>query len=171
MGSGSGGPYSGTNGESQPLAESYHVVKSELAKDKADPDIYNPSTGYFKNPTAQEIADSVTNSSVYIAGNKPNGPVTYVLDNNDNLIIGKRINPNNPNKRAPHPTLIGGKDPQVQCAGMITFKNGKIMSYNNNSGHYRPNSKSLDKVEKVLDALYKKDPNLFHKNSKWRKNQ
>lgn len=168
MGSGSGGPYSGTNGGSQPFADSYHVVKSEFTKDKADHDIYSPKTGYFKNPTAKNISESIKNNSVYIADNKANGQITYVLDKNNNLIIGKRYNPNNPNKRSPHPTLIGGKDPQVKCAGMITFKNGKIMSYNNSSGHYKPNSKSLNNVEKILNSLYKKDPGLFHKDSKWR---
>lgn len=30
-----------------------------------------------------------------------------------NIIFGKRINPNNPQKRAPHPTLIGGVDPKI----------------------------------------------------------
>ncbi len=171
MGSGSGGPYNGTNGGSQPYSETYHVVSNELAKDKKDPDIYNPQTGYFKNPTAKEISSAVANDTVFIDGKKPNGPIEYVLDKNNNLIIGKRFNPNNPSKRSPHPTLIGGKNPEVQCAGMITFKNGKIMEYNNSSGHFRPNAKSLEKVEKILDNLYKKNPNLFHKDSKWRKNE
>lgn len=52
---------------------------------------------------------------------------------------------------------------------MITFKNGKIYSYDNSSGHYRPNSKSLPKVKVALDKLYKENPNLFHKDSEWRK--
>ncbi len=118
MGSGGNGPYSGTGGGSQKHADTYHVVNKEMAKDKKDPDIYNP---------------------------------------------------NDSSKRSPHPTLIGGKDPQVQCAGMITFKNGKIYSYDNSSGHFRPNSKSLPKVKAALDKLYKENPNLFDKGSEWRK--
>ncbi len=92
-----------------------------------------------------------------------------MLDKNDNIIIRKRKNPNDSSKRSPHPTLIGGKDPQVQCAGMIIFKNGKIYSYDNSSGHFRPNSKSLPKVKAALDKLYKENPNLFDKGSEWRK--
>ena len=44
------------------------------------------------------------------------------MDENGNIIFGKRVNPNDSRKRAPHPTLIGGRDPQVQCAGIIEFK-------------------------------------------------
>ena len=65
--------------------------------------------------------------------------------------------------------MIGGKDPQVQCAGIITFKDGKIFSIDNQSGHYRPNIKSMAKVEAFLDKLYKENPLLFYKTSKWRK--
>lgn len=169
MGSGGSGPYSGTGGGSQAYADSYHVVDKEISKDKKDPDIYNPKTGYFHNPTATKIQDAANGNAIYIDGKKPNGPITYVLDKSDNIIIGKRKNPNDSSKRSPHPTLIGGKDPQVQCAGMITFKNGKIYSYDNSSGHFRPNSKSLPKVKAALDKLYKENPNLFDKNSVWRK--
>ena len=82
--------------------------------------------------------------------------MTYVLDTNGNIIMGKRANPNNSKWRAPHPTLIGGKDPLVQCAGMITFKKGKILSVDNQSGHFRPNSKSMEKVDKALQKYMKK---------------
>ena len=86
------------------------------------------------------------------------------------IIFGKRSNPNNSSKRAPHPTLIGGKDPQVQCAGIIVFRKGRILSVDTQSGHYRPDKKSLDKVDATLKRLYNKNPELFDKNSKWRKN-
>ena len=150
MGSGGSGPYSGTGGGSQAYADSYHVVDKEISKDKKDPDIYNPKTGYFHNPTATKIQDVANGNAIYIDGKKPNGPITYVLDKSDNIIIGKRKNPNDSSKRSPHPTLIGGKGPQVQCAGMITFKNGKIYSYDNSSGHFRPNSKSLPKISSFV---------------------
>lgn len=168
MGSGSSGSYSGVGG-SQPYAESYHVVAKELNKDKKDPDIYSAEKGYFKNPTATTLEDAVDGNSVFLGGNKANGQLTYVVNKDGEIIFGKRSNPNDSSKRAPHPTLIGGKDPQVQAAGMITFKNGKIFSVNNNSGHYRPNIQSMGKVESALKKLYQKNPNLFHKNSKWRK--
>lgn len=169
MGSGYSGSYTGTNGSSQPFAPTYNVVASELVKDKADPEIYNPTSGYFKNPTAISLDNSIKNNNIYVDGKKQYGSITYVLNTEGKIIIAIRNNPNNQNKRSPHPTLIGGKNPKVQCAGMITFKNGKILNVNTKSGHFKPNKKSLDKVNKVLDELFKKNPEIFSSESKWRK--
>lgn len=171
MGSGSSGNYHGTKGGSQAYAERYHVVASEINKDKKDPDIYDPKTGYFKNPTATRLEDSIQNDRVYIDGKKQMGTVTYVMDDKGNIIIGVRQNPNDSSKRCPHPTLIGGKDPTVQCAGMITFSKGRISSVNTNSGHYRPNSESLPKVTSALQKMCDKHPEWFSPNSEWRKNK
>lgn len=168
MGSGYSSIYAGTGGGSQPLADSYQVVGAMRDIDKQDPDIYD-SNGYFKNPTATTIEDAVSGNKVIIDGKVPDGPITYVMDMNGNIIIGKRVNPNDGRKRAPHPTLIGGKDPQVQCAGMITFRKGKILSVDNQSGHYRPNIGSMNKVNDALDKLYDSNPNLFAPGSIWRK--
>lgn len=85
------------------------------------------------------------------------------------LYLELEKNPNNVNKRSPHPTLIGGKDPKVICAGMITFSKGKIVSVNNNSGHYKPNIKSMELVDNFLFKLSKENPELFDRKSKWRK--
>lgn len=159
MGSGTGGSY---GGGSQPYAEKHSVVGKELAKDKRDPDIYNPSTGYFKNPNAKTLEQAIGNDGrIYSKGNKAKGEMTYVMDTKGNIIFGKRENPNNPAKRAPHPTLIGGKNPQVQCAGMITFKKGQIVSVNNLSGHFRPNEKSMNKVYNALNKFRKSHPEAF----------
>ncbi len=49
------------------------------------------------------------------------------------------------------------------------FKNGKIYSVDSQSGHFRPNIQSMGKVESALQQLYERNPNLFHKDSKWRK--
>ena len=168
MGSGSSGSYSGAGG-SQPYAETYHVVSKELNKDKQDSDIYSKEHGYFKNPTATKLNDAADGNSVYLDGNKANGTYTYVMNQDGEIVFGKRSNPNDSSKRAPHPTLIGGKDPQVQAAGMITLKNGKIYSVDNQSGHFRPNIQSMSKVESALQKLYESNPSLFDKNSKWRK--
>ena len=168
MGSGYSSIYSGTGGGSQPLADSYQVVAAMRDVDKQDPDIYD-SNGYFKNPTATNIEDAISDNKVIIDGKVPDGPMTYVMDMDGNIIIGKRVNPNDGRKRAPHPTLIGGKDPQVQCAGMITFRKGKILSVDNQSGHYRPNIGSMNKVNDALNKLYDSNPNLFAPGSEWRK--
>ena len=169
MGSGSGGLYSGTNGGSQPYSDFYHVVSKELNKDKQDSDIYDKESGYFNNPTAVSLSDSIDGNRIVFQNHSAEGHMTYVLKDGK-IIFGKRLNPNNPRKRAPHPTLVGGRDPQVQCAGIIVFRKGRILSVDNQSGHFRPDSKSLDKVDAVLQQLYDKNPNLFDKNSKWRKN-
>jgi len=171
MGSGESGQYSGTSGGSQPYSESYHVVGKELSKDKADPDIYDSKSGYYKNPTATTLQDASSGGKFIVDGKVAHGEMTYVMDKDGNIIVGKRCNPNDGRKRSPHPTLIGGKDPQVQCAGMITFKKGKIASINNQSGHYRPNAASMKKVNAELQKLCDKNPNLFSANSEWRKNK
>ena len=98
MGSGSGGSYSGTNGGSQPYAESYHVVSTEYNKDKADPDIYNKESGYFKNPSAVSLEDAMDGNRFVFQGNRAEGYFTYVLDIAGNIIFGKRCNPNDPKK-------------------------------------------------------------------------
>ena len=169
MGSGSSSSYSGTNGGSQEYAETYKVVPKMLKKDKEDPNVYDPKTGYFKNPTSTNLLEAEKNNSFYIGGIKAEGELTYVLDENGSIIFGKRINPNDGSKKAPHPTLIGGKNPEVQCAGIIVFRDGKIYSVNNNSGHYRPDKQSLDKIKTILDKLFETNPKLFYRKSEWRK--
>ena len=170
MGSGISKLYSGTSGGSQPYAESYSVCKDLLNSDKKDPDIYDNEKGYFKNPTAVFLCDAIDGDRIIFEGHSAEGSMTYVLDTDGNIIFGKRSNPNSERKRAPHPTLIGGKDPRVQCAGMITFKKGRILSIDNQSGHYRPDPKSLGKVDKILQKMCDENPKLFDKKSKWRKN-
>ena len=169
MGSGSSSIYSGTGGGSQPYADQYSVYIKMLAIDKKDQDIYDSSTGYFKNPTAINLKDTIDGNRFVFEGHRAEGHMTYVMDTDGNIIFGKRSNPNDERKRAPHPTLIGGKDPQVQCAGMIVFKKGRIFSVDNQSGHYRPDLKSLNKVNDALERLCDSNPNLFDKNSIWRK--
>lgn len=89
----------------------------------------------------------------------------YVIDKDGNIIVGKR-NVNGRGKDAkptPHPTLIGGKDSKVKMAGLIEIRGGKIYDYNNLSGHYKPNIKSMDAANKAFSKLSK---SLFHKNAK-----
>lgn len=161
MGSGSKGSYSSGSGGSQPYAPTYNVVNSMLIKDKQDKDIYSPNTGYFKNPKAKSLENAILGDRVYSDGKLAHGSLTYVLNENGEIIFGKRFNPNDSTKRSPHPTLIGGKNPEVQCAGMIHFLNGKITGFDNDSGHFRPNAKSLSKVESKMNEIMKKHPNIF----------
>lgn len=171
MGSSTSGNYHGTYGGSQPYAETYHVYPRAMAADKKDPSIYDSKTGYFHNPTAVKLENAIQNNRIHVAGHRQEGKLTYVMDPAGNIVIGVRSNPNNSKGRAPHPTLIGGKDPQVQCAGMMQFHKGRISSVDTDSGHFRPNSKSLPKVTAALQKLCDQHPELFDPNSEWRKNK
>ncbi|MBR0225952.1 MAG: hypothetical protein IJL92_07845 [Thermoguttaceae bacterium] len=168
MGSGSNGPYgySSSGGGSQPYAPTYHVVKEMLDKDKQDHNIYDPQKGFFTNPYATLIQEAIENGQIQIDGHTAHGTYTYVVNINGDVIFGKRFNPNDSSGRAPHPTLIGGKDPQVQCAGMIRIEKGRIVWYNNDSGHFRPNARSLEVMDNAMRELREKHPNVFAKNYK-----
>ena len=57
----------------------------------------------------------------------------------------------------------------VQAAGLMSIKDGKILSFDDQSGHFRPSSKSMDKVAAALRKLYNKNHNLFSDEFNWRK--
>lgn len=165
MGSGNKGLYSGTRGGSQPYAPTYEVML-DMKEHDLKIGIYNDKIGYAKNPSAVNLADCIQNNTVYYEGKKANGKYTYVIDENGNLIFGKRNNPDPMQTRSPHPMLIGGKNPKVRCAGMLDIRNGKIFNADTDSGHYKPNEKSIEEVEKILSSLPKQ---VFSRKSKWRK--
>ncbi|WP_026506533.1 hypothetical protein [Butyrivibrio sp. MC2013] len=150
MGSGDYGPY----GKSQPFSSTYHVVKSMLKQDK-EKGIYN---GYYqKNPTANKLVDMINGNYI---GNKHNTiDMPYVIAKNGDIIVGKRNGNGKDGLPTPHPTLIGGKDPEVIMAGIVHIHGGKIASYDSNSGHFKPNSKSMAAAE----AAFSKLPNKLFK--------
>lgn len=158
MGSGANGSYGSGGSGSQPYAPSYHVEKSMHEMDISDGVCKNGK--YIKNPTAERLTDKI--SGDYIGDKRTNFQVPYVIDMDGNIIIGKRngFGREKGAVRTPHPTLIGGKDPQVQMAGILDVRNGKIHGYDNQSGHYKPNKKSMDVADKIFGKL---NPNLFHK--------
>ena len=51
---------------------------------------------------------------------------------------------------------------------MIVFRKGKIASIDNQSGHFRPNQKSMEKVYNALRKLYENNPIVFDKGFRWR---
>lgn len=171
MGSGVSSLNKTSYGTSQPYAESYGVLPEMVNRDKKDPDIYDTGKGYFMNPTAIDMKDAIGDDGKirFKNGREVGDNALYVLDENGNLIIGYRKNPNNSEKRSPHPTLIGGKSPRVACAGILHFRDGKILSVDQESGHFRPHEKSLRKVGKYLKDLCKEHPELFDEDSPWRK--
>lgn len=75
----------------------------------------------------------------------------YIVDQKGNIIIGTRNG-----ERMPHPTLIGGKDPQVLGAGIVDIRAGKIYSIDNASGHYKPGTESLNAAKDAFGKLPEK---------------
>ncbi|SDA39010.1 hypothetical protein SAMN02910275_00154 [Butyrivibrio sp. INlla18] len=156
MGSGASGKYTGTSSQSQPYAPSYHV-EPKMHQSDIDKGIYHDGK-YDKNPTAKNLNEMINGN--YIGNKNTNVDMPYVIDMHGNIIIGSR-NGNGKNGLAtPHPTLIGGKDPEVQMAGMLHIHGGKIASYDNISGHFKPNSKSMTVADEAFGKL---SPRLFKK--------
>ena len=158
MGSGSSSSYGGGSSGSQPYAPSYHVEKSMHERDVANGTFHNGH--YEKNPTAKNINDMINGN--YIGNKNTNIDMPYVIDLNGNIILGRRNGNGRDGKPTPHPTLIGGNDPQVQMAGIVHIQGGKIASYDNQSGHYKPNAKSMQ----VADEAFGKLPSILFKKKK-----
>ena len=141
-------------GNSQPYQEQYSVYSKMMKKD-IESGVYDPTNGgYIKNPTAKPL-DSLFDGN-YIVGPNFTKTVPYVITTSGEVIIGNRngFGRGPGTLPTPHPTLIGGIDPKVKMAGMLQIKNGKIISYNDRSGHFRPNAKSM----KWADEAFKKYP-------------
>ena len=156
MGSGSSGIYTGTSSQSQPFSPSYYV-EPKMHKSDIDKGIYHDGN-YDKNPTAQNLNDMINGN--YIGDKRTNKDMPYVIDMNGNIIVGARNGNGKDGLPTPHPTLIGGKNPQVQMAGMLHIQGGKIASYDNISGHFKPNPKSMPVAD---DAFGKLPSKLFKK--------
>ena len=151
MGSGISGIYSGTIEKSQPYSISYKVCEDMLQFD-IDRGVYVNGT-YDKNPTAKNIIDVINGE--YIISNKRNKSMTYVIDMDDNIIVAERNGNGFDGKATPHPTLIGGANPRVKMAGILHLQEGKILFYDNMSGHYKPNIKSMKVAKNAFDKLPK----------------
>lgn len=158
MGSGAGSSYGGGGSGSQPYAPSYHVVENMHEMDVKNGTYHDGH--YDKNPTAQNINDMINGN--YVGSKNTNIDMPYVIDMDGNIILGRRNGNGKDGAPTPHPTLIGGKDPQVQMAGIVHIHGGKIASYDNQSGHYKPNVKSMQ----VADEAFGKLPSTVFKKKK-----
>ena len=150
MGSSISNSYAGTRGSSQPYSPSYHVESAMYRMDILNGTYHDGH--YDKNPTARNINDLINGN--YIVGKTFNAEnMPYVIDLNGNIILGKRNGNGRDGLPTPHPTLIGGKDPQVQMAGLVRIRGGKIISYDNRSGHYKPNIDSMAVADQAFSKL------------------
>jgi len=59
----------------------------------------------------------------------------YAMDEYGNLFIGETSIATRTD-RLNHSTMLAGKD--VLCAGTVKIAAGQLMTFNNNSGHYKP---------------------------------
>lgn len=110
--------------------------------------VWQEDRGYIKNSTAKPLSSLIKNDKV--GGGFDNGTFMYVVDDKGEVWVGKRQG-----KNMPHPTLIGGKAPQVQAAGMVRIEGGKIVKIDNHSGHFRPPRGSLSSALKSYLKLPK----------------
>lgn len=150
MGSGSGSSYNGTRGGSQPYASFYHVEPKMHQMDIKNGTFHDGH--YDKNPSAKNIKDMINGN--YIVGKTYNNDnMPYVIDLKGNIILGKRNGNGRDGLPTPHPTLIGGKDPKVKMAGIVKIRGGKIYSYDNQSGHFKPNEKSMEAAHEAFGKL------------------
>ncbi len=149
MGSGYSGNYTGTDGGSQPYQPLYSVEPSMHQLDINDGTYHDGH--YDKNPTAQKLEDLINGN--YIGSKRTSMEVPYVIDRHGNIIIGRRNGNGSKGTRTPHPTLIGGKDPKVQMAGILSIHGGKIAGYDDRSGHYKPNKLSYKAADEAFGKL------------------
>jgi hypothetical protein len=77
---------------------------------------------YIKNPTANNLSSLITDTGK-IGGKRVSGQYMYVVDDTGNIVIGTRAG-----QKMPHPTLVGGANPQVRAAGIVDIRGGRIYS-------------------------------------------
>jgi len=86
------------------------------------------------------------------------GEVMYVITTSYHVIIAAR---SGKQKDLPHPTLIGGDDPEAYSAGMVFFQDHRIIRVLiNGSGHFKPNHWSS--IEVSLMCFNRLPPEAFH---------
>lgn len=90
-------------------------------------------------PTGVTYNAEIKNGVIHIDGKPANGGVDYVITKDGELVLG-----------AGHYHLSGGAD-TVKAAGGMELKDGKVISIDNNSGHYQPTRSDVAKSASVLD--------------------
>lgn len=115
------------------------------AKDRAEQVLVNDS--YIRNPKTYILDASYVRGpggKIEINGVLANGEYMYVVDLENNIILGSRAG------HMPHPTLIGGKNPRVQAAGMVDIRGGLIKEIDNVSGHYKPPGNTIAAAQRAF---------------------
>jgi hypothetical protein len=157
---------------SDPSLSALQEEQSSSTKDgKINPPIYTADNGYRINPLSATLGDHSTKTGSFAItfnqdgqilsgkvqdhgdinwGLLADGRYIYAVDRHMNLIIGLRGA-----ERMPHPTLIGGLDPRVYTAGEVQIQSGRIIVFDNMTGHFAVDFKSLKFAKQALDAAWR----------------
>jgi len=131
------------------------VVNFEKGKATSQPFLTRNPKVYSKNSLKKwhdQENDPITHDQVNffsrddqkLSPNEPSSALHYVIDRDGTLYIR--------HKSPYHSYILRGKP--VVSAGNITFKDGKIDSIDNESGHYTPSNKLLHKAIELLRRRY-----------------
>ncbi|AGC43824.1 hypothetical protein MYSTI_02508 [Myxococcus stipitatus DSM 14675] len=102
---------------------------------------------YQKHPAALELFQALSQGAVRF-NIPPEGEVMYVITDDFRLIIASREEREH---HLPHPTLVGGDEPEVVSAGILHFFEGRISRVCiNYSGHFKPNAPSSVEISLAL---------------------
>src|SRR5579883_1439216 len=118
---------------------------------------------YRQHPLAQNLTlclhgNVARGQRVQISFPSESGEVMYVITTSYHVVIGAR---SGHQRDLPHPTLIGGDDPEVLSAGLVFFRNGRIVRiFINASGHFKPND--MSSIEASLLAFSVLPAEAFH---------
>jgi RHS repeat-associated protein len=122
----------------------YNTQLTMMPGDEAAGVLSRGEGAYIRNPTARNL-DQILNPRGLVVDKRTSGTFMYVVDMEGRVIIGTRGG-----MRMPHPTLVAGVEPQVQGAGIVDIRGGRVWSVDIASGHFRPDANSVTVVEEAF---------------------
>jgi RHS repeat-associated protein len=85
-----------------------------------------------------KLLGSIQNGNVVMKGKtKPNGEFDFIVTEKGDVLLGRK-----------HSFMSGGAD--VQAAGTLKLRDGKVVNVDNNSGHYQPNALETSQFKEIL---------------------
>ena len=109
-------------------------------------------TDYVGNPTIRSGREALSgNRRLHpeLGRPHPGTEVMWILSEQTGLAFGNRP----ANVRRPHPTLIGGVEPQAMSGGTITPRSGRIFEIRDDSGHFQPGRSGIEAALRAFGSL------------------
>ena len=143
----------------------YAWDRSRINREPNRPQLFdepNNPTSYIENTTKvkyNNLHNNVDpqsgiikdNDGIKVNTDNVNGEgLMYAVDNSGVIHIGGRGGDNS----FAHPNLIGGINPNIKCAGMIKFNQGKILEITNKSGHFKPSAANLEQIKSIFQNKF-----------------